>query len=154
MNWLTLAKYGIPLLLLFGILTYAYTFGYERAATKYKAEIATNAAALATATTKAKEANDAIESQMVQHRSEREALAASLAQSQHDYADLGVRLAAAIHSHAVPRPSPGNGPAAPVTSGDSCVERISERVQSLVNACQGDADALTVLGSRPVCECK
>ena len=156
MPWLTILKYGLPVLAVAALLGITYRAGSRAATAQCQITIDKMNASLSSLAAQQQEKNREAERQMDADRQAREALSVELGARVDSYAGLAVRLRDALAA-ARPRPVPaaggGPGPAAAGPQGDCSAGRLTDAVQQAFTACRSDAIALQVLGSRPLCEC-
>ena len=156
MPWLTILKYGLPVLAVAALLGITYRAGSRAATAQCQITIDKMNASLSSLAAQQEKTNREAEQQMDADRKAREALSAELSSRVDSYAGLAGRLSDALAA-ARPRPVPTTGGSASTSpaepSGACDAGRLTDSVQQVVQACRSDAIALQVLGSRPLCEC-
>jgi hypothetical protein len=156
MPWLTILKYGLPVLLIAGILGGTYHAGWKAANVECQTKLARMQDLLSSLAAKQEIQNRESEQRMAQVERERQELTDKLTLHTDDYAGLAARLRVAESRTcpvSVPGPGSGESTGAPVTGGYCTAERFDTAVQRVITACRADSIALEVLKSKPLCEC-
>jgi len=155
MPWLTILKYGLPVILVVGMLGVVYQAGYRASSAQCQIKISRLQESLSSLAAQQEKQNREAEQRMADAERSRQALSVELSTRVDNYNGLAMRLLNATHActNNVSGTGSSNSPAPAVEGGYCSVAGFGEAVQRVLTACRADSIALDVLRSKPLCEC-